>query len=326
MQTPLPSGFGPATTAADVIAGVDLTGKLAIVTGGYSGIGVETVRALRGAGAHVIVPARDAGKARDALAGIDAEILPMDLAAPASIDAFAEQVLARNRALHILINNAGVMACPLERDARGYERQFATNHLGHFQLAVRLWPALLRANGARVVALSSRGHRYAAVDVDDPHFHKRDYDRWIAYGQSKTATSLLAVGVDVRGKADGIRAFAVHPGAIVTPLVRHLTNEELRGFDALDENDQPVVDIARGMKSPQQGAATSVWAATSRQLDGRGAIYLEDCDIAPVVTETAAGPQDTLHAAGVRPYAIDPVAAEKLWALSEVQTGARLQG
>jgi NAD(P)-dependent dehydrogenase (short-subunit alcohol dehydrogenase family) len=321
-QTPIHSGFSAASTASEVLAGIDLSGKTAIVTGGYSGIGTETTRALRAAGARVIVPARDLSKARTALDGIDVEIAAMDLADPASVDAFAEAFLASGAPLHILINSAGVMACPLSRDARGFEAQFATNHLGHFQLTARLWPALKRAGAARVVALSSLGHRYAPVDLEDPHFERRDYDRWIAYGQSKSANALFAVGLDARGKAHGVRAFSVHPGRIVTDLARHMSIEELQKMGAVDENGRPVVDLARGMKSPAQGAATSVWAATSAQLDGRGGVYCEDCDIAELVDDADATPAgSSTLASGVRSWAVDPLAAERLWTLSEQMTG-----
>lgn len=324
-QTPIHSGFGAASTAQEVLAGIDLAGKTAIVTGGYSGIGTETTRALRAAGAHVIVPARDLAKARTALEDIDVEIAAMDLVDPASVDAFAETFLASGEPLHILINSAGVMACPLGRDARGYEVQFATNHLGHFQLAARLWPALKRAGAARVVALSSLGHRYAPVDMDDPHFERRDYDRWIAYGQSKSANALFAVSLDTRGKAHGVRAFSVHPGRIITDLARHMSIEELQQLGAFDENGRPVVDLARGMKSPAQGAATSVWAATSPQLDDKGGLYCEDCDIAELSddADTTASGSGTLSS-GVRSWAVDPVAAERLWTMSERMTGVTI--
>ncbi len=322
VQTPLPSGFGAGSTAQEVLAGIDLSGKTAIVTGGYSGIGTETTRALRAAGARVIVPARDAEKARSALKGMDVEIAAMDLVDPASIDAFAKVFVASGAPLHILINSAGIMACPLTRDGRGYEAQFATNHLGHFQLTARLWPALVRAGGARVIALSSLGHRYAPVDVHDLHFERRAYDRWIAYGQSKSANALFGVGLDARGKGHGVRAFSVHPGRIVTDLARHMSVEELQKIGALDALGRPIVDLERGMKSTAQGAATSVWAATHPQLGGLGGAYCEDCDIAVLTAEDdATAPGSASMASGVRPWAVDPAVADHLWALSEQMTG-----
>jgi NAD(P)-dependent dehydrogenase (short-subunit alcohol dehydrogenase family) len=321
VQTPIHSGFSMASTADEVLAGIDLSGKTAIVTGGYSGIGTETSRALRAAGARVIVPARDLAKARKALDGIDVTVEPMDLADPASIDAFAERFLARDEPLHILINSAGVMAMPLTRDTRGYEMQFATNHLGHFQLTARLWPALKRAGGARVVSVSSRGHRFAGVDFDDPNFTHREYDPWVAYGQSKTANVLFALGVDKRGEAEGIRAFALHPGAIITDLVRHMSQDDLRARGAIDEEGRPVVDLARGFKSVPQGAATSVWCATSPQLDGMGGVYCEDVEVSPVLVDADNTPGRVSNDVGVRPWAIDPIAVENLWSLSEKLTG-----
>jgi NAD(P)-dependent dehydrogenase (short-subunit alcohol dehydrogenase family) len=227
MQNPIGSGFGAASTAQEVVKGVDLSNKVAIVTGGYSGIGVETTRALTSAGAKVIVPARDLDKAATALKGLDGvEIEAMDLLDPASIDAFAETFLASGRPLHILVSSAGIMACPLTRDSRGYESQFATNHLGHFQLVTRLWRALRQANGARVVSVSSWGHRRSPIVFDDPNFERREYDRWSAYGQSKTANILFALALDERGKAEGVRAFSLHPGSIVgTGLEKHLSRE-----------------------------------------------------------------------------------------------------
>jgi NAD(P)-dependent dehydrogenase (short-subunit alcohol dehydrogenase family) len=317
IQTPIHSGFSMASTADEVLAGIDLTGKTAIVTGGYSGIGTETTRALRAAGARVIVPARDQDKARKNLHDIDVEIEPMDLADPASIDAFAARFVASGEPLHILVNSAGVMAMPLTRDARGYEMQFATNHLGHFQLTARLWLTLKRAHGARVVSVSSRGHRFAGVDFDDPNFERREYDPWVAYGQSKTANVLFALGVDKHGEADGIRAFALHPGAIITDLVRHMSEDDLRARGAIDDEGRPVVDLARGFKSVPQGAATSVWCATSPQLDGMGGVYCEDVDVSPVLVEADNTPGGVSSDVGVRPWAIDPEAVEQLWALSE---------
>jgi NAD(P)-dependent dehydrogenase (short-subunit alcohol dehydrogenase family) len=312
-QAPIHSGFGPNTTARDVLRGHELMGKAALVTGGYSGIGLETTRALAEAGATVIVPARTPDKARAAMGGMPrVELEEMDLLDPASVDACAHRVLHSGRALHILINNAGIMAAPLVRDARGYESQFATNHLGHFQLTLRLWPALQcagRAGGARVVSLSSSGMRFGAVDFDDPHYQRRPYDRWNAYGQSKTATALFAVALDKRGHGDGIRAFAVHPGGIHTDLSRYMSEDEKRAY-------------AGPLKTPEQGAATSVWCATSSQLDGKGGVYCVDCDIAEVIErEALEGLHQNLN--GVIPWAIDPDSAERLWKLSKEMTGVQ---
>ncbi|HEV8389740.1 MAG TPA: oxidoreductase [Dongiaceae bacterium] len=324
-QVPIGSGFGAASTAAEVIGGRDLTGQTAIVTGGYSGIGRETARVLRAAGARVIVPARDRGRAAAALAGVDGvEIEAMDLLDPSSIDAFAQRFLAGGHPLRILVNSAGIMACPLTRDARGYEAQFATNHLGHFQLAVRLWPALRRANGARVVSVSSWGHRRSPVIFDDPNFERRDYERWSAYGQSKTANILFASALDRRGEGVGIRAFSLHPGAIVgTGLEKHLSAEDMRAFGVHDEHGNPIVDPSRNLKNVEQGAATSVWCATSPQLDGMGGVYCENCDIAPPASkEAVAGkPAATPGTLGVASHAVDSAAAERLWRLSEQLVG-----
>lgn len=324
-QSPLHSGFGAASTARDVIAGINLSGKTAIVTGGYSGIGVETTRALLDAGARVIVPARDMAKAKANLDGMRAELVAMDLANPASIDDFASAFLASGEPLHLLINSAGIMACPLTRDARGYELQFATNHLGHFQLAARLWQALERAQGARVVALSSLGHRYAQVDFDDWNFERREYDRWLAYGQSKTANALFALALDELGAPHGVHAYSVHPGRIITDLARHMSREELQRMGGVDDQGRPIADLGRGMKNTEQGAATSIWAATSPLLNDIGGVYCEDCDIAALMPDdeaTVAGAGSL--SSGVRRWATDPVAARRLWALSEELTGASL--
>lgn len=317
-QAPIRSGFGAGSTAGAVIKGIDLTGKVAVVTGGYSGIGFETVRTLRSAGARVFAPARDLTKARKVF-GDEPEVLvsAMDLLDPASIDQFADRVLSSIGALHILVNNAGVMAPPLMRDARGYESQFAANHLGHFQLTCRLWPALVHAQRARVVALSSYGHRRAGVDFHDPNFLRRQYDPWIAYGQSKTANSLFAVALDSIGQGQGVRAFAVHPGGIATALIRHMSKAEIDASKIIDKDGKPIIDPENNKKTPQQGAATSVWCATSPQLDGMGGVYCADCDIAAALSS-----DDSTELHGVRPRAVDPVAAGRLWQLSEQLTGA----
>ncbi|WP_328321651.1 oxidoreductase [Kribbella sp. NBC_00382] len=320
-QQPIGSGFTAASTAAEVVKGIDLTGKTAIVTGGYSGLGKETVRVFLAAGAEVIVPARDKNRASKQLDGIDGVVVDeLDLLDPASIDAFADRLLATGRPLHLLVNSAGIMAAPLRRDTRGFESQFATNHLGHFQLTTRLLPALRQANGARVVAVSSRGHRYSAVDFDDPNFEHREYAPYSAYGQSKTANVLFAVELDARERENGIRAFAVHPGSIMTNLAQNADREVLRQGGFLDDNYEPIIDPSRGLKNPEQGAATQVWCATSPQLDGFGGVYCEDIEIAKVHsgeepdTEVLAL---TPGAFGVLPYAIDPDNARRLWKLSE---------
>ncbi|TGE03769.1 oxidoreductase [Hymenobacter fodinae] len=320
-QQPLGSGFTAASTAADVIRGLDLTGKIALVTGGHAGLGLETVRALHGAGAHVLVPARDPTRAADAmldLPGVEVETL--DLLDPASIDALAARFLASGRPLHLLVLSAGIMANPLARDARGYESQLATNHLGHFQLTGRLWPALRQAQGARVVAVSSRGHRLSPVRFDDPNFERHAYDPWVAYGQSKTANVLFARGLDRRGHAAGIRAFSLHPGSIAgTGLSKYVTPEQLRQMGAVDAAGNIVVDPARGLKTAAQGAATSVWCATSPQLAGLGGVYCEDNDVATIYTPDDSPTPRAMT--GVMPYAVDEANADRLWTLSEQLTG-----
>lgn len=310
-QAPIDSGFGFKSTAEEVIAGCDLTGKIAIVTGGYSGIGLETARAFDSAGAHVVVPARDVAKAQNALSEIEGvEVARLDLIDPASVDAFAVEFLNSRRPLHILVNNAGIMAVPLVRDSRGYESHFATNHLGHFQLTERLWPALVQADGARVISVSSRGHRFSGVDFEDWNFERRPYDKWVAYGQSKTANILFAVALDTRGKQDGVRAFSLHPGRIVeTALARHMSANELRAAIGANELERETSDPTNYIKSIPEGAATSVWCATSPELDGMGGVYCEDCNIARIVPADSDG-------LGVRPHAIDPELAERLWTLS----------
>jgi NAD(P)-dependent dehydrogenase (short-subunit alcohol dehydrogenase family) len=315
-QHPIGSGFGAETSAAEVIRGIDLSGMNAIVTGGASGIGLETSRTLAATGAKVIVAVRDFSKVKRVLAtlpGVTVETL--DLMDSVSIDAFANRFVGSGQALDILVNNAGIMANPLTRDARGYESQFSTNHLGHYQLTARLWPALRRANGARVVSLSSVGHRRSPIDFDDPNFERREYDRWAAYGQSKTANALFAISLDRLGESHGVRAFSVHPGGVVTDLTRYMSAEELRAYGILDEHGRPIIDPAANKKTPEQGAATSVWCATSPRLEGLGGVYCEDCDVAVPVSG------DSKELRGVRPWATDREFACKLWNLSEKLVG-----
>jgi NAD(P)-dependent dehydrogenase (short-subunit alcohol dehydrogenase family) len=318
MTTPqhkLPSGFGYRSTATDVLEGIDLTSTLAIVTGGYSGLGIETVAALAHAGAQVIVPARRPEVARAALdaRGLTAvEVNELDLGDLASVHAFAERFLATGRSIDILINDAAVMAAPLTRVGDGWESQFAINHLGHYVLANLLWPALVADGGARVVALSSTGHKLSGIRFDDPQF-TTGYDKWLAYGQAKTADSLFAVHLDKLGAPHGVRAFAAHPGGIMTPLQRHLPREEMIASGWMTEDGT----VSDRFKTPEQGAATATWAATSPALDGLGGVYCEDCDIAE---PTVAGSPEA-KIAGVDAHAIDPDAAAKLWALSAELTG-----
>ncbi len=215
LQKPVGSGFGSASTAQEVIRDVDLTGKVAVITGGYAGIGLEAARTLSVAGATVIVPARDVERARRNTKEIARlELSPMNLMEPASIDAFAAQFLDSGRPLHLLINNAGIMWVPLRRDAQGHESQLATNHLGHFRLTARLWPALRSSGGARAINVSSFGHQIAPFDFGDPDFNDRPYETLLGYGQSKTANNLFAVELDVRGQSSGVQAFSLHPGSV----------------------------------------------------------------------------------------------------------------
>ncbi|MBB3128307.1 NAD(P)-dependent dehydrogenase (short-subunit alcohol dehydrogenase family) [Paenibacillus rhizosphaerae] len=318
-QVPIASGFGHNTTATEALDGRDLTGKTAIVTGGYSGIGLETVRVLAEAGAVVVVPARSLEKARNALAGIPrVELEELDLMNPVSVDAFAQRFLDSGRPLDILVNGAGIMVPPLMRDTRGYESQFATNHLGHFQLTARLWPALKKAGGARVIAVSSSAVSLGGVDFDDPNFERREYDRWIAYAQSKSANALFAVELDKRGYSSGVRAFSLHPGIIETDLSVNLTDDEMLAIYARDKEGRRIEN--HHLKTPEQGAATSIWCATSPQLDGKGGVYCEDADIAKVVPDDSPTGQS-----GVMTWAIDPLLAERLWQLSEDMTGVKFE-
>ncbi|MEV8017782.1 SDR family NAD(P)-dependent oxidoreductase [Streptomyces sp. NPDC086554] len=308
-QHKIGSGFGARSTADDVLDGIDLSGRLALVTGGYSGLGLEVTRSLARAGAHVIVPARRRATAQEAVAGIDGvEVDELDLADLDSVRGFAERFLATGRRIDIVINNAGIMACPERRVGPGLESQFAVNHLGHYALVGRLWPAL--APGARVVAVSSAGHQLSDVRWDDLHF-ERGYDRWQAYGQAKTANVLFATHLDALGRDSGVRAFSLHPGAIITPLQRHLDRADMVAKGWIDEQGNVVHP---DFKTPQQGAATSVWAATSPLLAGLGGAYCEDCDIAELTTSDEGW-------SGVRDYALDPDRAARLWALSAELTG-----
>ena len=324
MADRIKSPFGAYTDARDVVAGHDLTGKVAIVTGGATGIGIETARALAEAGAEVVIAVRKSDLAEAAVADIaktakgKVSWSMLDLSSFKSIRAFAARW--GERPLNLLINNAGVMACPLAYTEDGLEMQIGTNHFGHFLLSTLLAPNLVagaKASGktSRLVSLSSSGHRRAPMNFDDPHFRSHPYDKWEAYGQAKTANALFAVGFHTRFKGtaeDGsVTANAVMPGGIMTPLQRHLPLEEQRAMGWIDEHGT----VMKGFKTPEQGASTSVWAAVGDELEGVGGLYLED-----LAQAVPAGP-DTGYF-GVKPYALDPDAADRLWALSVETTGA----
>ena len=310
--------FGFHSTAAEVIEGIDLSGKQAIVTGGASGIGVETARALAGAGAGVTLAVRDTDAGTRTAAEITAatgnpavSVGMLDLSDPASVARF---VASWSGPLDILVNNAGVMALPdLQLTPSGWELQFATNHLGHFALAVGLHDALAAAGNARLVSLSSRAHLRSPVVFDDINFSSRPYDPWLAYGQSKTANVLFAVEAQRRWAADGITANAVHPGPIIeTNLARHMDPEQVAALRAASAGTSPMDRTQMSFKTIPQGAATSVLVATSPQLEGVGGRYFENCNEAEQLPADAPlnGP------AGVAAYALDPDSAARLWELS----------
>ncbi|WP_300491522.1 SDR family NAD(P)-dependent oxidoreductase [Flavobacterium sp.] len=317
LQQPIGSGFNATATTNEVIKGIDLNGKIIIVTGGNTGIGLETTKTLASAGATVIVAARDIEKATKNLDGIkNVELEVLDVMNPDSITAFSKKFLASNRPLHILINNAGIMWVPLRRDSRGFESQLATNYLGQFHLTAMLFPALKKANGARVINVSSLGHQMAPFNFEDPNFLHREYETLQAYGQSKTASNLFAMELDNRAKAFNVRAYSLHPGSIGgTELGREASLELFQKMGFLDENGAMLSEVAARLKTIPQGAATTVWCATSPLLDTIGGVYCEDTDIAPLANEASVGSY------GVELYSLDESNAKKLWDLSEQLTG-----
>ncbi len=312
--------YGFETTTDEVLADIDLAGKTAVVTGASGGLGEETARALASKGCEVIITARDQTKAQTAADGIkastgnnDVSVVALELTDYDSVRACAAQISEQLDKLDILINNAGVMACPLQRTADGCEMQFAACHVGHFLLTNLLMPLLEKAPTARVVNLSSGGHKYGGVDFSDLHWQNREYNKWLAYGQAKTANALFTVALDKRVRDKGVRSFAVHPGVIVTDLGRHLTDKDIQ-----DLMEGTRGEVALTMKTIPQGAATSVWAATSPALAESGALYLEDCQIATQVADGEGGN-------GYYAYALDEQAAESLWSLTEDIVGEKFQ-
>ncbi|MEZ4449636.1 MAG: SDR family NAD(P)-dependent oxidoreductase [Nannocystaceae bacterium] len=317
-QHPIGTGFTAASTAEEVLAGVDLTGTNVIVTGGHAGLGLEVTRAMARAGASVTVGARDPERAARGLDGLrGVEVSALDLADPGSIDAFTGRWLASGRPLHVLVNNAAAAPSKtIVRDARGYEVQFSTNHLGHFQLTRGLLPALRQAGGARVVNVSSGAQRFGEIRWEDPIF-AAGYDSSAAYAQSKRANVLFAVELDRRHAAEGIRGYAVHPGVVVGTTLNSSAGEDaLRAMGLIDEAGRPILDPMRGKKSAAQGASTIVFAATSPLLAEIGGVYLLDNDVSRVDDEPRRLTAERIPAE-VTSRSIDPESARRLWALSE---------
>ena len=314
------SEFGFESTADDVLEGKDLSGRTALVTGGYSGLGQETARAMAAKGAHIILSGRDATKlsaAADAIAeqtGATVDTLKCDLASLDSIRKAAAEANERFEKIDLLINNAGVMACDQAKTADGFEMQFGTNHVGHFLLTNLLVPLLEKGERPRIVNLSSRGHHIAPVDFDDPNFESREYDKWVSYGQSKTANVLFAVGLEKRLSDKGIHAYSLHPGGIMTNLGRHMSDQDMADLmERIRKNAEERGETPEPFKTIPQGAATTCWAATAEELEGNGGLYCENCHVADQDDESTGG--------GVRSYAIDPDKADRLWSMSEEMVG-----
>jgi len=310
--------FNEESTTTDVMSGIDLTGKVALVTGASGGLGAETARAFAEKGAQVVMTARDVPKAEAVARDIRAstgnarvDVEELELGSFPSIRDLARRIRDRHDRINVLVNNAGVMACPFARTDSGLELQFGANHIGHFLMTCLLAPALINGAPSRVVSVSSRGHQLSPVIFDDINFEQRPYDKWLAYGQAKTANVLFAVGLDLRLGAAGVHANAVHPGVIMTDLARHLVPEDIEALRAR----QPGGKLK--FKSVEAGAATAVYTATSPDLEGKGGLYLEDCHVAAVDDADGAG-------GGVRSYALDPAAAARLWKVSEEMAGETL--
>ena len=314
-QVPTNSGFHAKSTGEEVLEGINLSGKTAIVTGGYSGIGLETVRGLANKGATVIVPVRSPEKAKNTLSDLDGDIktAPLDLADLASVRNFASEMVASLAQLDLLINNAGIMACPEARVGPGWESQFGVNHMGHFALTKGLMPLFEKAQAPRVVALSSAAHNISDILWDDVNYEQTPYDKWQAYGQAKTANALFANGLSRRLKSSGGHAFSVHPGGIFTPLQRHLPKEEMIALGWLGEDGEPSEMAKQGFKTTEQGCSTTLWCATSPALEGKPGVYCADCEVAQI-----GDPEDpSSRFMRVSSYACSDESAERLWEMSE---------
>jgi NAD(P)-dependent dehydrogenase (short-subunit alcohol dehydrogenase family) len=295
----------PSSTTGSVLDGIDLTGRTVVITGASTGLGLQTARAMQSVGAQIVAAVRDVDKTR---AAIDCEMVQLELGDLRSARAAAEAIAGRHDRIDVLINNAGVMAPPLTRTAQGYEMQLGTNHLGHFVLTTGLAEAF--GDGTRIVNLSSRGHQLSGIRWEDPNYDDESaYDKWEAYGQSKTANVLFTVEAERRWGLRGVHSFAVHPGVVYTDLARHMTRDDFSAGGTLANLE--VTDVAHG-------AATTVWAATSPELDGRGGRYLEDCHIADPFVEGTEG--------GYAAWAVDPEQAARLWDWSQRQTELILGG
>ena len=319
--------FDASSTTNQVLDGVDLAGKRVLITGVSAGLGVETARSLAAHGAYVVGAVRDIAKAKRATQGVLAdakkpgglELIELDLASLASVRKCADQLLAKSDTFDLVIANAGIMACPFGKTVDGFEMQFGTNHLGHFVLVNRI--ASLMTSGSRLVNLSSAGHRFSDVDLDDPNFDRTPYNDWAAYGRSKTANVLFAVEFDRRHKQNGIRATAVHPGGIQTELTRHMDEAViLRRIEEINEQAKKAGKPPFRWKTLEQGAATTVWAAAVASADEVGGRYCEDCHVGQLLS---GGEEVGMISEGVRPYALDAERAKALWAKSEEMVGER---
>lgn len=315
-QKPLMSGFGAKTEPSEILENINLADKTVIITGGYSGIGLETTKAIKANGARVLIPAKRLDVATKELSGIipREDIFEMDLADLSSVKSFTDSFNTANGTLDILINNAGIMACPETRVYKNWESQFAVNQIGHFVLTKELMNSMKNAKKSRLVSLSSSAHQISAIRWDDVHFNNAPYEKWAAYGQSKTASSLLAIEFDSQMKEFGGRGFSVHPGGILTPLQRHLANEEMVALGWKKEDGTLSDMAAKFFKSPSQGSSTTLWCATSSMLENMGGVFCENCDVAERKVNLD---ESMTRFFGVADWAVDSDDARKLWVETE---------